>query len=82
MWYPKPLWIGLSIAALAGSLIPDAAANQFTLEQILARPFAMSCRCPKADRFAWIAYERGLRNASTSPPDRTSNRCVKPSNQQ
>ena len=67
----KPrLWVGLLVAVLTGSLIPDsaaAAANQFTLEQILSPAFPydlVSAR--KADRIAWIAYERGLRNVYTA----------------
>ena len=61
--------IGLSIVVLALSLFPDiaVAANPLTLEQILGPAFPSELVAARnADRVAWIAYERGLRNVYTA----------------
>ncbi len=69
MWSQQRVWIGLSIAILTAGLIPCAtvAAHPFTLEQILAPAFPYELVAARhADRIAWIAYERGLRNVYTA----------------
>ena len=69
MWLKHRVWVGISIAVLTGSLIPNAAAasNPFTLEQILGPAFPYELVAARnADRIAWIAYERGLRNIYTA----------------
>src|SRR5437660_1433590 len=70
MWSKQRVGVGLLIAVLIGSLLPDAAAaaKPFTLEQILGSAFPYELvAAKKADRIAWIAYERGLRNVYTAP---------------
>jgi dipeptidyl aminopeptidase/acylaminoacyl peptidase len=66
---PRRHWIILSLALLAATQLADAAlaANPFTLEQILAPAYPSELvAARKADRIAWIAYDRGLRNVYTA----------------
>lgn len=69
MHHRHRVWLALSVAFLGAFLFTDiaSAANTFTLEQILAPAFPSELvAAQKADRIAWIAYERGLRNVYTA----------------
>src|SRR5438067_2820657 len=63
------LALGLLAAVLVLNFAPQAlaGAKSFTIEQVLspAYPFEL-VSAKKADRIAWIAYERGLRNVYTA----------------
>lgn len=57
-----------ALAAAPLAPIPELAAQQrFTIEQILSPGYPHTLvSAPKADRIAWIEYERGMRNVYTA----------------
>ena len=61
-------WIVITVAVMALVLLPHASAQKkLTVGQFIspAYPFDL-VSAKKADRIAWIAYERGMRNAYTA----------------
>ncbi len=57
----------LSVVPLICALLPLSAQNKFTIEQVLSPGFPFELvAATKADRIAWIQYERGLRNVYTA----------------
>jgi dipeptidyl-peptidase 4 len=64
--------LGFLATAIALLLLPDVFSQQakqktFTIEQILSPAFSFELvSAKKADRIAWIAYERGMRNVYTA----------------
>ncbi|MCI0485511.1 MAG: prolyl oligopeptidase family serine peptidase [Blastocatellia bacterium] len=64
----KRAWVAAIAAIIVFASIPGASAQKrFTIENVLspAYPFEM-VSAKKADRIAWIAYERGMRNVYTA----------------
>ena len=62
-----------ALATVLASTGPDSAAQgpggakKFTIEQVLSPAFPFELvSAKKADRIAWIAYERGQRNVFTA----------------
>ena len=63
----RVLAAALAFVVLAGGSLFAQAPKTFTLEQILSAPFAYGLvSAKKADRFAWLEFERGRRNVYTA----------------
>jgi dipeptidyl aminopeptidase/acylaminoacyl peptidase len=63
----RVLAAALAFVVLAGGSLFAQAPKTFTLEQILSAPFAYGLvSAKKADRVAWLEFERGRRNVYTA----------------
>ncbi len=63
----RVLAAALAFAVLSGISLLAQAPKTFTLEQILSAPFAYELvSAKKADRVAWLEFERGRRNVYTA----------------